>query len=137
MISVVGVAYPSLLLSGTSALDFVALSASSIRLSVLDADDEPDVPVLRSVAISSDGSFIIVSFDAPMNQGGFAVSFPCAALLVFEGADDFSCHWVNARTIYVMPTSRSTELSIGASFAGVEGSNLKAACTRSPEVCAD
>jgi hypothetical protein len=105
---------------------------------VLSAEAAPAVPQLKSAAFSSDGSSVLVNFDAPTNRAGYTNSFPCTTLLSFTGASAASCAWRDDSTITVYPSSTATFLSVDQSTVGVTSANgITAKCTRAFQDCAN
>ena len=118
-------------LAGASAGEYAVSFAggASGLISVLAVHQEPPTPVLSSATFSNDGSSVEVQFNAPTNQGGFVNAFPCPAVLQFSGSASAVCRWGSPTSISI--TSADSLLSVGSSLSTIEGSTVRAQCTRS------
>ena len=92
-----GVYSLSLALSGSSSTEF---DAPTISLRVLSNTDAAPAPSFTHARFSDSGALLFMSFDSPTNQAQIAsLSFGCASLFVFDGAERATCNWVNSSTV--------------------------------------
>jgi hypothetical protein len=122
-------------LSGASANDFDVSWDQSSTLTVLQANDPVPPPSLVSVSFSSSGLELLISLSAPSNRALLPAQFSCSHLFQFDGADNSACYWTSASSAVasIRPTSR---LHIGDDFSLLGGTDLKATCKLSVDLCA-
>ena len=92
---------------------------------------------MQSAEFSSDGSYIIVTFSALTNRGGYSGSFSCAKLLSFSAATSGTCRFDadDWSKLNVYPSSTSSEkLDIG-DIVTVSSGVIKSKCTTFKSVC--
>jgi len=72
--------------------------------------EEPITPVLSSVAFSSTGAQLTVTFDSETDRGSMSggTSFTCDVAVDFIGASDASCLWLSAKEIVITLDSSAT-----------------------------
>jgi hypothetical protein len=132
-----GVYYIQATVSGTSAAEYPTGAVTVATFTVLNNQAPPAVPQLKSVAFSSDGSSVLVTFDSPTNRAGYTNSFPCTTLLSFTGASAATCAWTDDSTIMVYPSSTATLLNVDQSTVSiVSTSTLRARCNQLATICA-
>lgn len=123
----------SLVISGSSQREYAAADAvSSTVLTLLSASAEPATPALQTAVFSSDGSYLILSFNGSTNMNGYSNSFPCSALLSFTGISFSTCTWRDSSSILIyQSTSTNQLLEVGSSIVLKSVSTFKAQCSAS------
>eukprot|EP01035_Chromulina_nebulosa_P021814 gene21814-28232_t len=93
--------------------------------------EQPSVPRLHSVQLSSDGTNLLFLFDSDTNQGEKYITselyaFDCHKLVFFPGSTNSSCVWVSYSQLSAIITSSSI-VNVGDN-AGIFGSRITAKC---------
>jgi hypothetical protein len=116
--------------TGPSADEYRVVYAGSRRLGVLPADATPPIPQLLQAAFTSDGSYVIFSFDSATDRAGLYGTFRCNALLQFSGAGTVQCQWFsdNQLRIYSAAVGAGAALGVGANVT-LLANTVRARCT--------
>lgn len=121
-------------IGGTSSAEYNATYPAGKTLQILAAYEAPSTPLVLSSRFSSDGSYIILSFDSFTNRAGFSSAFTCTALFSFTGISTTSCLWQDAATVYLYPAYKTptassiTILGVGSIIMLKSGTGLRAIC---------
>eukprot|EP01032_Pedospumella_encystans_P009041 gene9041-10677_t len=89
-------------LDGFSSEEYTVSFIGTSTFRILDSTVEINTaPAMSSARFSSDGGFVIVSFNTPTNKALLADAFPCTALFSFPGIGSAQCLWTDAKTIRI------------------------------------
>lgn len=115
---------------GASAGEYSLSYASARTVIVLAGEVSPPVPAARLSRFSSDGSRVMVDFDAATDRAGYDSNFPCPALLMFPGSAQSTCFWISASAFVVFPkyAGTGTTLAPGDTLV-LKAGVLRAACS--------
>jgi hypothetical protein len=84
-------------------------SSSTLSLAVLSSAHPLPAPSLSTSVFSTDGSYLMVSFDSQTNMGGKKVTFTCGLLFSFACASSSKCQWIDKKTVHAYFQSSSTD----------------------------
>lgn len=125
-------------MSGDSEVEYLLETVGKPRITVFNADSEPNPPVMQSAIFSADGTYVTISFDTPTNQGGYKNTFPCSGLLYFDGMDGATCLWSDNRHILVYPSYSAGAATLAPkSTIALYSDTVQALCTDSVTLCSN
>jgi hypothetical protein len=124
--------------TGADSSRYSIVFQSGHNLAVLGKLDVPAVPTLKSATFKSDGSAVIVTFDAATNMAGYSSGFVCSTVLNFVGVAAAACQWTDASTITVYPSNSvpdAQKLVVTSPIQLIAGNGVRAACSYAATTC--
>jgi len=97
-----GITTISILLEGSSAIDYRVNFITDNIITILSKNVEPPKPIVNIALFNNNGESIFIIFNSKTNQANFENIFPCEYLLEFYGNIQSTCQWINSTHIEIL-----------------------------------